>query len=427
MLKLNSTVWILAIGRLLSQIGKGFTLFYAPIFFVDGVGLSSTQVGFALGSASISGVIARFAGGEFTDSPYLGRKGTLLLSGAISAVADVVLALTYNFPTLVIGNLLMGLGIGFYWPATEAAITDLTSGSQRNSAFALTRFGDSLGLGIGVILGGIWIAKAANYRALFIIDGISFVVFFLIVYFAISETYHHPSQSQSSSASQSPSQSQSSSESQSSSQKRSSLKQWKEAFRDEILMIFVLVNIIFTTYIAQIHTTLPLFLKKFVDSNDFTATTMSSLFTWHIFCAAIFQLPMVAWLKRFRNPTALQFSLLFWGVGFIFVWLTGILTTNLLIMAILAMAVLAIALVAYTPFASSFVADLAPSSNRGVYLAINSQCWAIGYFIGPIIGGWALDQSQFFINYFWLGTAFTIVIGIFILEYLKNFSLKQNK
>ncbi|HIK45848.1 MAG TPA: MFS transporter, partial [Leptolyngbyaceae cyanobacterium M65_K2018_010] len=33
--QLNSQVWILAGGRLLSQVGIGFTLFYAPIFFVN--------------------------------------------------------------------------------------------------------------------------------------------------------------------------------------------------------------------------------------------------------------------------------------------------------------------------------------------------------------------------------------------------------
>ena len=38
-------VWILAAGRLLSEIGTGFTLFYAPIFFVNQVGISATLVG----------------------------------------------------------------------------------------------------------------------------------------------------------------------------------------------------------------------------------------------------------------------------------------------------------------------------------------------------------------------------------------------
>src|SRR4028119_2002631 len=182
--QLNHQVWILAMGRLLSQIGTGFTMFYAPIFFVNQVGLSATAVGIGLGSGSISGVVGRFLGGSFADSKFWGRRRTLLLSAAVSAVASVMLALTYNFPIFIVGNLLMGLGIGLYWPATESAVADLTTIDQRNEAFAITRLADSLGLGLGVVLGGALIGTTSNYRALFVLDGISFVVFYGIVYWA---------------------------------------------------------------------------------------------------------------------------------------------------------------------------------------------------------------------------------------------------
>lgn len=87
--RLPAQVWILAFGRLLSQVGTGFTLFYAPIFFVNQVGLSATQVGLGIGSASISGVVGRAMGGSFTDSVFWGRRRTLLLSAVISAIAPL--------------------------------------------------------------------------------------------------------------------------------------------------------------------------------------------------------------------------------------------------------------------------------------------------------------------------------------------------
>ncbi|NER31115.1 MAG: MFS transporter [Symploca sp. SIO1C4] len=391
-------VWILAAGRLLSQIGSGFTLFYAPIFFVNQVGFSATAVGIALGSSSISGVVGRFLGGAFTDSKFWGRRGTLLLSAAVSALADLVLALTYNFPTLVLGNLLMGLGIGLYWPATEAAVADVTTSQERNEAFAITRLADSLGLGIGVILGGALIATSGNYRVLFVIDGISFVVFFAIIYWAIAETYHFQEQEQ------------------------SVHQGWVTAFCDQRLILFVLVNILFTTYMAQIHSTMPLYLSNFVSIKDSTTglspTIISSLITWHIALAVLFQLPVARFLSRWSRSRALSFSLLIWAVGFILVWVTGVASMGHLTWAILALGILAIATVSYTSFAAALVVDLAPESMRGVYLAINSQCWAIGYFVGPSLGGWALDQSPYFIHGFWLTVAASVVVGILILQYL---------
>ena len=394
--QLNPKIWLLAAGRLLSQIGSGFTLFYAPIFFVNQVGLSATLVGLGLGSASISGILGRFLGGSLADRKPWGRRGTLLLSAAISAIADIFLALTYNFPSLLFGNLLMGLGIGLYWPATEAAVADLTTVEQRNEAFALTRLADSLGLSIGVILGGALIAAGGNYRSLFVIDGISFLAFFLLIYFAIEETLqiheHSPPPRQA----------------------------WATAFSDRRLLIYLSVNILFTTYLAQIQTTMPLYFKNFVANGGFSPTTISAIFTWHIAFAALWQLPIARWLNRFSRPRALILSLFCWGMGFILVALAGITSDYALLLAVIALAILAIAIVAYTPAASALVVDLAPPSLRAIYLSLNSQCWAIGYLIGPALGGWALDQSSEFARNFWLLAACSILVGVAILLHLER-------
>jgi MFS family permease len=84
------------------------------------------------------------------------------------------------------------------------------------------------------------------------------------------------------------------------------------------------------------------------------------------------------------------------------------------------MAVLAIAIVCYLPAASSLVVDLAPPSLRGIYLSINSQCWGIGYLIGPPLGGFALDRSSGFARTFWLFLAGTIVIATIVLQKLQT-------
>ena len=398
-LNFSFKVWILAAGRLLSAIGTGFTLFYAPIFFVNQVGLSSTLVGIALGSGSISGVAGRFLGGQLADTPSWGRRKTLLASAAISVLADVALSMTTNFTTLVLGNLLMGFGIGMYWPATEAAIIDLTKSEQRNEAFAITRLADSLGLSLGVILGGALVANSGNYRALFVIDGISFAVFFGVIYFAIAETYQFPTQPATPDTENS----------------------WSLALRDRALMVYVAVNIMFTTYLSQVQSTMPLYLKNFVQIADtgtgFSESTISGLFTWHIAFAAICQLPAAWLLNRFSRIMGLRFSLVLWGVAFILVWVTGNVSENILIWAAITLGVMSLGMITYTPVASGLVADLAPESLRGVYFSISSQCWAIGYFIGPPLGGWALDNPQF-TNYFWLIFAGSVLIGMAILQYL---------
>lgn len=394
--QLNYQIWILAAGRLLSQIGTGFTLFYAPIFFVNHIGLSAASVGIGLGSASLSGIVGRILGGSFTDSRFWGRKRTLLLSAAISAIADGVLALAADFPTFVVGNLIMGLGIGLYWPATEAAVADLSQIHKRNEAYALTRLADNIGLGMGVVWGGVLINLTGAYRALFVIDGISFVIFFGVIYWAILETSEAKQRG-----------------------RHLALRGWLTALRDQRLLIFVLVNILFTTYLAQVSSTLPLYFRNVVRSGDgFATTTISLLFTWHVGLTILCQLPVTRALSHWSRPRALMLSDWGWAVGFFLVWAAGLATNTALLAAGLGVSILALATVVYNPVASSLVADFAPDSLRGIYLSINSLCWAIGYFIGPAVGGAALDLSPGMAKAYWLGLGFSTGIAFGILQML---------
>ncbi|MEG4913441.1 MULTISPECIES: MFS transporter [unclassified Microcoleus] len=400
--RLPSQVWILAAGRFLSQSGTGFTLFYAPIFFVDRVGLSATAVGIGLGSGSVSGIFGRILGGSFCDSKFWGRRRTLLLATIISAAASFVLAGTNDFPGLIAGNLLMGFGVGLYWPPTETMVADLTEGEQRQEAFALTRLADNLGLQVGIILGGLLISITGNYRSLFIIDGISFLVLFAVVAIAIAETYKPVNSTDIG--------------------KKSLKNGWMVALSDRSLLVYALVNTLFTLYISQIQTTMPLYFSKFVavgtSGKGFSTGTITVLFAFSTFLTVALQLPVVKALKRFSHPKALMISALLWGMGFIAIGLTGMAATGNLLLAVLGLSFLSMATVAYTPFASALVVDLAPESLRGVYLAVSSQCWAIGYLIGPPLGGLALDGGKWAADNFWLGLALSVGAAIFILQKL---------
>jgi MFS family permease len=392
---LNRTIWILAAGRLLSQVGTGFTLFYLPIFFVNEVGLSATAVGAALGSASLSGMIGRFWGGSMIDSPAWGRRRTLLISMVVSALGSFALAFANDLSTLVIGNLLMGFGVGLYWPATEAVVADLSPLEKRGEAYAITRLADSIGLGLGVVLGGVLITLAHAYRALLIADGLSFLIFFGILYVFIAETIQPHLQ------------------------RHAGLKGWKIALSDRRFLTYIAVNILITTYLAQINTTLPLYFKNFARQGlGFSELTISTLFAWHLGLAILLQLPIARWLKPYSYTQGLIVSITFWAVGFGLIWVCGVAPAGGLLWAVLALGLMAIAMASYTPIASALVVALAPESLRGVYLSLNSQCWAIGYLIGPALGGAAMDQPQDLANGYWLLLLLSIPVGLLILRTL---------
>ena len=307
-----------------------------------------------------------------------------------------MLVLANGFPLFVVGNLLMGFGVGLYWPATEAVVADITTDHQRNEAFALVRLADSLGLGLGVVLGGLLISLTAAYRALFVIDGVTFLLFFAIIYVAIAETFHY------------------------SHEEGAFWHGWRSVLGDTNLLIYALVNILFTAYLAQVQSTLPVYFSRFIETpsgQGLSEGSLSLLFTSHVALAAIFQLPVARRLNSIRHAQGLMVSALLWGIGFSLVWFTGA-TSMPYILAAFALAFMALAMVAYTPISSALVVALAPEALRGVYLSVNSMCWAFGYLIAPPLGGWALDQGPDFAQTFWLVIAVTVLPVLVTLVWL---------
>lgn len=394
----NSQVWLQAAGRSLHQIGSGLIYFYVPLVFVNQVGLSATSVGFSIGLSSLTGVVGHLLGGFWADSPRFGRKVTMSFSAISGIGVALLLAVAQTLPVLILACLFLGVSIGCYWTAADAALMDITALEKRHQAFALMSVVENLGNGIGILGGGVLLTLVhQNHLILFLGCSLFFLSFLGLVQFAIPET--RPPHAAHESTTQGI---------------------WI-ALRDRSLITFVLANVLFTTYIAIITSTTPLYFTNFVtgigESSGGSVTGTASLFTWcYIGMGALLQLPIARIFTDFRRVRVLMLAMLVWAVGFVLVWVTGTVTSTPLLWAILALSILSLASVMYKPFAAAIVSELAPENLRGSYIAISSQCWAIGYFIGPIIGGWAMDQSAAIADRFWLGAAATTVVGILVLQ-----------
>ncbi len=393
---LKREIWILVAGQLLLFIGQGFTLVYASIFFVNELGFSPTQVGIALSSSGLSGLVGRFFAGNAIDSPWLGRRGTLLLAAMVSAVACFFLAYASTFSLLVTGNLLLGLGLSLYWPATLAVTADLTTGENRSEAFALSQLSNNLGLGLGALLAGQYIAISGSYQVLFITKGLIYLAFGAVIFGAIAETRQPQASPQ------------------------NLVKRWLAALRDRRLVTFLLANVFFALYGAQLSSSLPLYLANFIPAGNtatgFSEQLISYLFFGHALLKIIGQLPITRWIKKISHISILLCVLVLWTGSFLFLWLAGVVTANALSPAIAAFSLLALAEILYGPTSSSLVGELAPEEQRGIYFALESECWAVGFLVGPALGGWVLDHPVGGGANLWLGmAASTMVAGAFLI------------
>ncbi len=386
--KLDRRIIILALGRFLSMIGSGFTSFYAPVFFVEVVHISATLVGIGLAANSIAGTLARVLGGTMSDSPNFGRRITLVIATIVLLIGSVVMGLVQDFNMFLIGNTLLGIGIGFYWPSSEAMISDLTNDHNRRDAFALNRFADYFGLGIGVVLAGLFIQATGAYRTLFFIDGFSYGVLTLVILFAIKESSHHEA---------SP----------------SLMKSWGEALRNPLLQIYVGANFLMTSYIIQISSSLPLYLTEkasIIPGQKLNPFNLSMLFAVHVAIVAASQIPLSRLMNKLSAANSMIISCIIWFVGFILLAICGLVGYGQFLIAIAALAVMSLASVAYGPASSALVVELAPPESRAIYLSVNSLCWAMGGMLAPPAVLAAMDYFPQHTPYIWLVVALSTFI-----------------
>lgn len=395
---LNFQVWVQAIGRLFCQVGFGLISFYIPLLFVNQVGLSATSVGFSIGLSSLTEVVAHFIGGSLSDSPRFGRKTALSLSAALGIVVSLVLAVSDSLFMLAIASLLLGFSLGFYWTASSAAVMDATALEERHHAFAVMGVAEYVGVGLGVLGGGtLLLLTNQSPLVLFTGCGTIFLGFFLLIQLAMT-----PAQL-------------------SSSDHENLAQGILTALKDRSLIIFLLANTFYATYVALVTSTIPLYFTNVVAGSDSTpgvsVGSTANLFTWcYIGVGAVVQLPIAQLFTAFPRVRVLMVAMLLWATGFFLLWATGTFATSQFLWGILALCILSIASVTYKPFFVAIVSELAPASLRGAYTAVSSQSWTIGYFIGPIMGGWAIDQSPVVSRSFWLVVAASTLVCITLLR-----------
>ncbi len=398
MVPIAPPILIQAIGRGLYQFAAAIVLFYLPIVFVNYVHLTATQVGLAIGVGAIAGFVGNFLGGVLADAPWGGRRITILLAAGLSIAATVLLAWIPTLPALVLANVLFGVGTGLYWTAADTAVMDATTAANRQSAFAVMGLFDNLGLGLGTLAGGALLKTLHPEYRIFGVSAVGFGV--MLGLFAIGMVETRPERS--------------------AVDPFDGLTGWKTAFNDRQLITYLLVNTLFITYLALVNGNLPLYL---INDQQIPEITTSNLFTFgYVGLGALLQVPMIRLIAGLSYLTALMLSIVVWGVGFVLVALWQPIDGSL-IPALGAFAIFAIATVIYKPTSAAWIAELAPANLRGIYTAIAYQCWAIGYFIGPILGGWALDQPADVTDRFWLGVGLSTGVGLLVLQGLRQRSV----
>lgn len=142
---------------LLFTLGKGFQLSIGALtinLYVLSLGYGKDVVGVVAAMSAVGALVAGVPVGVLADR--VGRKPLLILSGMLTPLTLVMIALSTSLPLLIAANLLNGIIASAYWVTNMPLLTESTQGDdQRVGALALNNF-LLLGVGaLGALIGGI--------------------------------------------------------------------------------------------------------------------------------------------------------------------------------------------------------------------------------------------------------------------------------
>ncbi|MEY3300125.1 MAG: hypothetical protein RLZZ597_3385, partial [Cyanobacteriota bacterium] len=301
----NRQVQVQALGRFLIQVSYGLLSFYIPLVFVNQVGLSATAVGFALSLCAITEVGGHILGATLADSPQFGRKVVLSLAAVSGVVVALILTVAQSIWLLMVASMVLGVSLGCYWTASGAAVMDATSSEDRSQAFAVMGVAEYIGIGLGV-LGGSGLLAIVNQspKLLFGGCGAMFVLFGLLTQTLMTNDY--PSRGK---------------------HERWG-RGWIAALQDKALVVFMLANVFFTTYVALVSSTIPLYFTNFLTGSDpmpgVSVGSTAGLFTGcYVGIGAVLQLPTTSMLTPLRRIFVLMGAMVLWAVGFTLLWAAG--------------------------------------------------------------------------------------------------------
>ena len=382
--------------RFYASFGAGGVIYLTSLIF-NNIGLSATDIGLGFTVSAIVGTLTRFLTGN-----YLNKTGEiqfpLITSSILSIVASIFFIFSRDTFLYITGQSFVGAAAGIYWPAAEFGVPFFCHRIETRKAYALVRSSEALGIFLGVFLGGLM----TNYvfpKSIFVND----IFCMLIIIFLISKNYFSIKINLENS------------------QKKilNPIEQLQSKWNKNSLII-VLSILLITTSLALIQVTLPLDLVKGGVYRDLLSKEITSLIiSFQLILLLFLQWPIGSWISKKGRLFGLKFSLINFSFASFLLFISSYLTTSASYFISLALILISLGTASFLPTSTDVVFRIAPSNKKGFALALLSQCFAMGYFLGPFVSGRILDVFGY-AAIIWLSISFCCLM-IFLIIFKKIF------
>ena len=375
--------------RLLASFGAGGVIYLTPIVFHQ-ASFTAVQVSQGLAASALIGTVARLLSGVLLDRG-LTCSWPVRAAALLALMADLVLFQATGFNGYLVGQLLIGLAAGLYFPAIELAVPLSCSGFNSSRGYALARSADALGVATGALLGAV-LSSMEMIRMVYAVEAaavLSMLVVLLLtplpdgraalLHASAATTNNHKLKAESAPNGDTKSEATANSET-----------DWRWLLP---LIPVLVVSVVATGIVSLMQSALPLdMVRGGIARAPLSEASSGGLIAWQLLLLMVLQWPIGNWVAK----RSLRFGL---GMG-----LLGFITGCLLLagsalwsggssLIALAMVPIAFGEAAFLPTAAEAMVEETPLQHRGLAMALFSQCFAISAIAAPLLAGTILDQQ----------------------------------
>lgn len=181
---LPKEIYVIFASRIVNAVGC-FVMPLMTIIMTDKIGMSSQEAGFYLSLNSMIFPLASMLGGKLADT--IGRKYLIIIFDTLAALLYMACGFITPSMTLIYTILAASACMSVAGPAHDSLIADLTTPENRTGAYALSYLGWNLGFAVGPMLGGFLYRK--YLPLVFIGDAATAMLSISLILIFVKETF----------------------------------------------------------------------------------------------------------------------------------------------------------------------------------------------------------------------------------------------
>jgi MFS family permease len=356
----NPSLWVLSFGWLVSAVGFAASLPFIAIYFNEEYGISLTGIGLFFLAMAVVRSAFQLVGGELSDR--MSRQWLLVWSQLFRAGSFVFIALSigyqWGFWAVAAGLLVNSMLGALFHPVANSLVSDLLPPKERLDGYAITRSAGNLGWAIGPAIGGF--AATSSYAVLFWISAAitvaSSLIFMLWLRSPESERISE----------------------------RFRMRDLLAIKDDKRLAIHSVLVLVLYLVVAQLIVPFSVYTVEMV---GISKTQLGYLFTLNGLLVVVLQLPITRLLADLKLTTQLALGAVLYFVGYASMgFMGGVVAFGI------AITVVTIGECAMSPPSLALTSRMAPPGRMGRYMGIFGFFTMSAWSLGPLYGGFILDQ-----------------------------------